>query len=209
MSINCVKCICCLFIRLLQYFNAAYQSCSGFGYILRFCELQMPPYMSVVLMRRCQILYYGNYFFKLDLSVSNTFSTLCSNNNNNNNTIIIRIITVYAFSALTLLVGQQEGHPACKKFIGWMQNHHPFCIWHLLHFCQLLSNRSIDLEREYIFRKAMKQIPMMRCPYGNIINFSCTSDIHFCYKIRHWNHWASGGKWAQNPPFLLKHIDPI
>jgi len=25
----------------------------------------------------------------------------------------------YAFSALTLLVGWQEGHPACKKLSGW------------------------------------------------------------------------------------------
>jgi len=25
------------------------------------------------------------------------------------------IISIIAFSALTLLVGQQEGHPACKK----------------------------------------------------------------------------------------------
>jgi len=24
-----------------------------------------------------------------------------------------------AFSALTLLVGRQEGHPACKKLSGW------------------------------------------------------------------------------------------
>jgi len=24
-----------------------------------------------------------------------------------------------AFSALTLLVGRQEGHPACKKYAGW------------------------------------------------------------------------------------------
>jgi len=27
-------------------------------------------------------------------------------------------VSVYAFSALTLLVGQQEGHPACKKLWG-------------------------------------------------------------------------------------------
>jgi len=26
---------------------------------------------------------------------------------------------MYAFSALTLLVGQQEGHPACKKTEWW------------------------------------------------------------------------------------------
>jgi len=32
------------------------------------------------------------------------------------------LITAYcfAFSALTLLVGQQEGHPACKKLSGGM-----------------------------------------------------------------------------------------
>jgi len=24
-----------------------------------------------------------------------------------------------AFNALTLLVGRQEGHPACKKYGGW------------------------------------------------------------------------------------------
>ena len=28
-------------------------------------------------------------------------------------------LTVYAFSALTLLVGRQEGHPACKKLEWW------------------------------------------------------------------------------------------
>ena len=28
-------------------------------------------------------------------------------------------ITLFAFSALTLLVGRQEGHPACKKLEWW------------------------------------------------------------------------------------------
>ena len=27
-------------------------------------------------------------------------------------------VLLYAFSALTLLVGRQEGHPACKKLSG-------------------------------------------------------------------------------------------
>jgi len=45
--------------------------------------------------------------------------------------------------SLTLLVSQRavEG---------------PFCVLQLLHFCQLLSNYSIDLELEYIFEKPMK-----------------------------------------------------
>jgi len=28
-------------------------------------------------------------------------------------------LIIYAFSALTLLVGRQEGHPACKKTEQW------------------------------------------------------------------------------------------
>jgi len=28
------------------------------------------------------------------------------------------LLTYFAFSALTLLVGRQEGHPACKKLSG-------------------------------------------------------------------------------------------
>ena len=30
------------------------------------------------------------------------------------------ILSASAFSALTLLVGRQEGHPACKKLSGWV-----------------------------------------------------------------------------------------
>jgi len=32
--------------------------------------------------------------------------------------VIYTYIYIYAFSALTLLVGRQEGHPACKKQSG-------------------------------------------------------------------------------------------
>ena len=55
-------------------------------------------------------------------------SSLVYNNNNNND------ITV-AFSALTLLVGRQEGHPACKKLssgvLAWLSvwSEVQTCIW--------------------------------------------------------------------------------
>jgi len=45
------------------------------------------------------------------------------------------IYTPCAFSALTLLVGRQEGHPACKKLSGgvlaWLSvwSNVQFCIW--------------------------------------------------------------------------------
>ena len=32
---------------------------------------------------------------------------------------VITILQCFAFSALTLLVGRQEGHPACKKTEWW------------------------------------------------------------------------------------------
>jgi len=44
--------------------------------------------------------------------------------------------SVYAFSALTLLVGRQEGHPACKKLSGgvlaWLS------VWSEVHMSQLM-----------------------------------------------------------------------
>ena len=45
------------------------------------------------------------------------------------------IVQLYTFSALTLLVGQQEGHPACKKQSGgvlaWLSvwSEVQTCIW--------------------------------------------------------------------------------
>ena len=45
------------------------------------------------------------------------------------------LVLLYAFSALTLLVGRQEGHPACKKHSGgvlaWLSvwSEVQTCIW--------------------------------------------------------------------------------
>jgi len=44
-------------------------------------------------------------------------------------------VVIFAFSALTLLVGRQEGHPACKKLSGrllvWLSvwSELQTCIW--------------------------------------------------------------------------------
>ena len=49
--------------------------------------------------------------------------------------LLIYLLTRYAFSALTLLVGRQEGHPACKKLSGevlaWLSvwSKVQTCIW--------------------------------------------------------------------------------
>jgi len=49
--------------------------------------------------------------------------------------VFILLLMCYAFSALTLLVGWQEGHPACKKLSGgvlaWLSvwSDMQTCIW--------------------------------------------------------------------------------
>ena len=34
--------------------------------------------------------------------------------------VFVLLLLALAFSALTLLVGRQEGHPACKKLSSWV-----------------------------------------------------------------------------------------
>ena len=61
------------------------------------------------------------------------------------------LITAYcfAFSALTLLVGQQEGHPACKKLSGgmlaWLSvwSYVQSCVWPSWCHCHSLSLASV------------------------------------------------------------------
>jgi len=55
-----------------------------------------------------------------------------------------------AFSALTLLVGQQEGHPACKKQSGgvlmWLS------VWSEVQTCICILARRSDAELEGIYQ---------------------------------------------------------
>jgi len=59
------------------------------------------------------------------------------------------ITTVLVISALTLLVGRQEGHPACKKLSGgvlaWFSvwTEMPTCIWPSWCYCHSLSLTSV------------------------------------------------------------------
>ena len=62
----------------------------------------------------------------------------------------------YPFSALTLLVGLQEGHPACKKLSGevlaWLSDLSEVqtCIWPSGCHCQSLSLASVKSRWFYL-----------------------------------------------------------
>ena len=80
-----------------------------------------------------------------------------------------------AFSALTLLVGRQEGHPACKKLSGevlaWLsvwskvQN----CIWPSWVHCHSLSLASVK-SREWL-NELFLVLAHPRCPGWRAINW--------------------------------------
>ena len=63
--------------------------------------------------------------------------------------VLVCFISVHAFSALTLLVGWQEGHPACKKLSGgvlaWLSfwSEVQTCIWPSCCHCHSLSLASV------------------------------------------------------------------
>jgi len=59
-----------------------------------------------------------------------------------------------AFSALTLLVGRQEGHPACKKTEWWgagvvicLERGANLCEYHIVDCTNLTSTAETDLNR--------------------------------------------------------------
>ena len=66
----------------------------------------------------CRVCFHCN--FNLHLHAATDYNTIgkCLTVRSNANFNMTHIIVVTAFSALTLLVGQQEGHPACKKMSG-------------------------------------------------------------------------------------------
>ena len=63
--------------------------------------------------------------------------------------LIELVIKLQCFSALTLLVGRQEGHPACKKLSGWVLmwlsvwSKVLTCIWPSCCHCHSLSLASV------------------------------------------------------------------
>ena len=72
-------------------------------------------------------------------------------------TILMNIYWSHAFSALTLLVGQQEGHPACKKNLSggmlawlsdWGEVH--ICIWPSRCHCHSLSLAPVNPDWFYL-----------------------------------------------------------
>ena len=105
-----------------------------------------------------------------------------------------------AFSALMLLVGRQEGHPACKKLSGgvlawlsdWSEVH--TCIWPSRCHCHSLSLASVKSRLVLPFWYRLTRVVLDKRPLNGCV-YVCVS---------HWPlyAWASAhrGKWGQLTP---------
>ena len=90
------------------------------------------------------------------------------------------LVCVFVFSALTLLVGWQEGHPACKKLSGWVLawlsawSEVQTCIWPSWCHCHSLSRASVKSRLLYPFWYrptwlVLEKGPLNGCVCGTVL----------------------------------------
>ena len=95
-----------------------------------------------------------------------------------------------AFSALTLLVGRQEGHPACKKLSGgvlaWLSvwSEVQTCIWPRWCHCHSLSLASVQSRLVLPFWYRLTRTVTFPCDivmlHGHVTVEYCNVHLHHC-----------------------------
>ena len=97
------------------------------------------------------------------------------------------VMDVSAFSALTVLVGWQEGHPACKKLssgvLAWLfvWNDVQICIWPSWCHCHSLSLASVKSRLVLPFWYRLTWIVPDKGPLNECV-CECVMDVSFCCK---------------------------
>ena len=105
----------------------------------------------------------------------------CPSTSNNN---IYFVLLHFAFSALTLLVGRQEGHPACKKLSGgvlawlsvWCEVQ--TCIWPSGFHCHSLSLASVNSRLVLPFWYRLTQVVPDRGPLNGCVCVCFTLELY-------------------------------
>ena len=101
------------------------------------------------------------------------------------------LMTVIAFSALTLLFGWQEGHPACKKLSGgvlaWLSDWSEVqtCIWPSGCHCHSLSPASVKSRLVFPFWYRLTQVVLEKGPL-NVCVCVCINDCKTSSTHRIW-----------------------
>jgi len=97
--------------------------------------------------------------------------------------------------ALTLLVGQQEGHPACKKLIGkvlvWLSvlsEVQMICIWSSWCHCHPIISCSSTIQNGLPVWYRLTQVVLEKRPLNGCSSSSSSGMLHFQYML-HFRHW--------------------
>ena len=99
-----------------------------------------------------------------------------------------------AFSALTLLVGRQEGHPACKKLSGgvlaWLSvwSEVQTCIWPSWCLCRSLSLAPVKFRLVLPFWYRLTQVVLEKRPLNGC---SCSSSTYNMAAKTSWHRYGT------------------
>ena len=134
--------------------------------------------------RKLQLIFWNNKCGKktLHLNLASNTAAECYCCLLDNAELVYNYITsrLNAFSALTLLVGRQEGHPACKKLSGgllaWLSvwSEVQTCIWPSWCHCHSLSLPSV---------KSRLVLPLWYRPTLVVAN---RGPLNGCVRVNHW-----------------------
>ena len=107
---------------------------------------------------------------------------------------------VFTFSALTLLVGRQEGHPACKKLSGgvlaWLSvwSKVQTCMWPSGFHCHSLSLASVKSRLVLPFWYRPTRVVLDKGPLNGCVGVCVCVVNRFSRWCSAWGTWVEG--WA-------------
>jgi len=102
---------------------------------------------------------------------------------------------IFAFSALTLLVGRQEGHPACKKLSGgvlaWLSvwSEVQTCTWPSWSHCHSLSLASVKSRLVLPFWYRLTWVVPEKGPLNGCVCVCVCSVIHLSSVLQYASHY--------------------
>jgi len=105
-------------------------------------------------------------------------------------------VSVCAFSALTLLAGRQEGHPACKKLSGgvlaWLSvcSEVQTCIWPSWCHCHSLSLASVKSRSLFAIISLHENYGQLFFLYALFQSRQTTEYLLTMWSV-HWSSWAA------------------
>ena len=105
------------------------------------------------------------------------------------NDMLLLLFVIYAFSASTLLVGRQEGHPACKKLSGevlaWLSvwSEVQTCIWPSWCHCHSLSRALVKSRLVLPFWYWPTRVVLEKGPLNGYVCVCVCACVRACVRV--------------------------